>query len=105
MITCSESSSWPKEKFRTHQPWILEGPPHPEPTVVSDTPIKTMDGNPLGQSGDIILDDQDTPRTDYNIPSKVNDHEVESRMWVTALTHKTEERRHLQVGEILLWNA
>ena len=56
----------------------------PEPTVVSDTPIKTMDGNPLGQSGDIILDDPDTPRTDYNNPSKVNDHKVESRMWVSA---------------------
>ena len=64
----------------------------PEPTVVSDTLIKTMDGNPLGQSGDIILDDQDTSRTDYNNPSKANDHEVESRMWVSApLTKQKKE--------------
>jgi hypothetical protein len=64
----------------------------PEPTVVSDTPIKTMDGNPLGQSRDISLDDQDTPRTDYNNLAKVNDHEVESRMWVSApLTKQKKE--------------
>ena len=51
-----------------------------------------MDGNPLGQSGDISLDDQDTPRTDYNNPAKVNDHEVESRMWVSApLTKQKKE--------------
>jgi hypothetical protein len=64
----------------------------PEPTIVSDTPIKTMDGNPLGQSRDISLDDQDRPRMDYNIPAKVNDHEVESRMWVSApLTKQKKE--------------
>jgi hypothetical protein len=43
-----------------------------------------MDGNPLGQSKDISLDDQDAPRTDYNNPAKVNDQEVESRMCVLA---------------------
>jgi hypothetical protein len=47
-----------------------------------------MDGNPLGQSRDVSLDDQDTPRTDYNNPSKAKDHEDESRMWVSALLTK-----------------
>ena len=64
----------------------------PEPTIVSDTPIKTMDGNPLGQSRDISLDDQDTPRMDYNDPAKINDHKVKSRMWVSApLTKQKKE--------------
>jgi hypothetical protein len=64
----------------------------PEPTVVSNTPIKTMDGNPLDQSRDLSLDDQDTPRMDNNNPSKANDHEVESRMWVSApLTKQKKE--------------
>jgi hypothetical protein len=43
-----------------------------------------MDGNPLGQSKDISLDDQGSPRTDYNNLSMANDHEVESRMGVSA---------------------
>ena len=55
-----------------------------EPTVITDTPIKTMDGNPLGLDKTVGLHDQDPPRTDYNNPAKVNDHEVESRMWVIA---------------------
>jgi hypothetical protein len=67
----------------------------PEPAVVSNTPIKMMDGNPLGQSRDLSLDDQDTPRTDYNNPSKANDHEVESRMWVSAPLTKQKKKTSL----------
>jgi hypothetical protein len=51
-----------------------------------------MDRNPFGQSRDISLEDQDTPRTDCNNPAKANDHEVESRMWVSApLTKQKKE--------------
>ena len=51
-----------------------------------------MDGNPLDQSRDVSLNDQDTPRTDYNNPSKANDHKVESRMWVSVpLTKQKKE--------------
>jgi hypothetical protein len=60
----------------------------PEPTMVSDTPLKKMGGNPLGQNGDVCPDDPDGSRTDCNNPSKVNDHKVESRMWVSALHTK-----------------
>jgi hypothetical protein len=56
----------------------------PEPAVMLDTLLKTMDGNPLGQSKDVGPDDQDELRMDYNNPSKVNDHKIESRMWVSA---------------------
>jgi hypothetical protein len=52
----------------------------PEPAIVSDTPIKTMDGNPLGQGRDISLDNQGRPRMDYSNPAKVNDHKVNSRV-------------------------
>jgi hypothetical protein len=37
----------------------------PEPTMVTDTPLKTMDGNPLGQNKGVSPDDQDGSRTDY----------------------------------------
>jgi hypothetical protein len=43
-----------------------------------------MDSNPLGQSKDVRPDDQDKSRMDYNNPSKVNDHKVESHVWVSA---------------------
>jgi hypothetical protein len=56
----------------------------PEPTIVSDTLLKTMDSNPLGQDKDISPDDQDGSRMDHNNPAKVNDPEVKSRMWVSA---------------------
>ena len=37
----------------------------PEPNMILDTPLKTMDGNPLRQGKDISPDDQDGSRTDY----------------------------------------
>ena len=40
-------------------------------------PIKTMDGNPLGQSNDLSPDDQVEVRTDCNNPAKVNDHDMD----------------------------
>ena len=47
-------------------------------------PIKTMNGNPLGQSNDLSTDDQVEIRTDYNNPAKVNDHDMKQRLWTAA---------------------
>ena len=47
-------------------------------------PIKTMDRNPLGQSNDLSPDDQVEIHTDYNNPAKVNNHDMDQRMWTAA---------------------
>ena len=43
-----------------------------------------MDGNPLGQSKDLSTDDQVEVCTDYNNPAKVNDHNMNQRLWTAA---------------------
>ena len=43
-----------------------------------------MDGNPLGQSNDMSPDDQVEIRMDCNNPAKVNDHDMDQRMWTAA---------------------
>jgi hypothetical protein len=48
------------------------------------TPIKTMDGNLLGQNKDLSPDDQAKTRTDYNNPAKINNHEMDLRLWMAA---------------------
>jgi hypothetical protein len=52
--------------------------------TLSRTSLKMMDGNPLDQNKDISPDDQDGTRTDYNNPSRENDHEVEYCLWTSA---------------------
>jgi hypothetical protein len=60
---------------------ILTPPDRDAPTGV---PMKTMDGNPLGQSKDLSPDDQGKKRTDYNNPAKVNDHDMDQHLWTAA---------------------
>jgi hypothetical protein len=56
----------------------------PDRDVPTGVPIKTTDGNPLGQSKDLFPDDQGEKHTDYNNPAKVNNHNMDQHLWTTA---------------------
>jgi hypothetical protein len=56
----------------------------PDRDAPAGVPIKTMDGNPLGQNKDLSPDDQVEKRTDYNNPAKVNDHKMDLRLWTAS---------------------
>ena len=69
-------------KLRVRKKTVILIPPNGD--APTGAPIKTMDGNPLGQSKDLSLDDQVEKRTDCNNPAKVNYHDMDLRLWTAA---------------------